>query len=274
MSEIYAFLGPALPKISALGELDAVYLPPAVEGDICRLMQLRPRVIAIIDGGYGNAAQIGHKEIMWAMEHGVHVFGGAGIGALRAVELQAFGMRGAGWVYEAFRDGALEQDDEITVAYERHDQGYRRLSEPMVNIRHALLAAAQEKVITEATCHVLTIRAKARFYAHRDWPGLLSIAEQEAGPAEVMALRDWLAQGRPDLVARDTVTLLRAIREFMAADPPPLMVPWTIANTTHWNAVRRRAVSTAGADLTDGLHSQGTRGDFAVDGDAAKRTGT
>ena len=76
-----------------------------------------------------------HKEIMWMMEHGVHVFGAAGLGALRAAELDSFGMHGAGWVYQAFRDGTLDRDDEVAVRHGTAEDGYRPLSEAMVNIR-------------------------------------------------------------------------------------------------------------------------------------------
>ena len=48
-----------------------------------------------------------HKEILWAMAQGIHVFGGASIGALRAAELDVFGMKGIGRIYEDFRDGVL-----------------------------------------------------------------------------------------------------------------------------------------------------------------------
>ena len=41
------------------------------------------------------------------MAQGIHVFGAASIGALRAAELDAFGMRGIGRIYEDFRDGVL-----------------------------------------------------------------------------------------------------------------------------------------------------------------------
>ena len=51
---------------------------------------------------------------------GVHVFGAASMGALRAAELDGFGMRGIGRIYAAYRDGywpgydePFEDDDEV-----------------------------------------------------------------------------------------------------------------------------------------------------------------
>ena len=105
MNEIYVFLGPTLAEKEARAELDAVYLPPVSAGDVYRLWRRRPRAIGIVDGYFDRVPAVWHKEIMWMMEHGVHVFGGAGLGALRAAELDSFGMHGVGWVYQAFRQG-------------------------------------------------------------------------------------------------------------------------------------------------------------------------
>lgn len=96
MSEVYVFLGPTLAVADAKAELDAVYLPPVSAGDICRLGPRSPRVIGIVDGYFEHVPAVWHKEIMWIMERGVHVFGSASMGALRAAELETFGMRGAG----------------------------------------------------------------------------------------------------------------------------------------------------------------------------------
>ncbi len=129
MSEIYVFLGPTLAEKDAKAELDAVYLPPASAGDVYRLWRRRPRVIGIVDGYFDRVPAVWHKEIMWTMERGVHVFGGASMGALRAAELETFGMRGVGWVYRAFRKGTLDRDDEVAVRHGAAEDGYREHGE-------------------------------------------------------------------------------------------------------------------------------------------------
>ena len=50
------------------------------------------------------------------MSQGIHVFGSASMGALRA-ELCPFGMVGVGRIFEAYRDGELEDDDEVAVIH-------------------------------------------------------------------------------------------------------------------------------------------------------------
>jgi hypothetical protein len=242
MNEIYVFLGPTLAEKDARAELDAVYLPPASAGDVYRLWRRRPRAIGIIDGYFDRVPAVWHKEIMWAMERGVHVFGAAGLGGLRAAELDSFGMRGVGWVYQAFREGTLDRDDEVAVRHATAGDGYRPLSEAMVNIRRTLAAAEQRGIVSAATAGLLVTAGTALFYPERTWPELLRVAEAtRAGAAELDALRRWLPAGRVDQQAADAVAMLREMRGFLAADPAPQQVSWTMADTAMWEVAKRRA---------------------------------
>jgi hypothetical protein len=242
MNEIYVFLGPTLAEKDARAELDAVYLPPVSAGDVYRLWRWRPRAIGIVDGYFDRAPAVWHKEIMWMMESGVHVFGAAGLGALRAAELDSFGMHGVGWVYQAFRDESLDRDDEVAVRHATADDGYRPLSEAMVNIRRTLVAAEQQGIISAATVGILVTAGTALFYHDRTWPELLrAAAATRADAAELDALRRWLPAGRIDQQAADAVAMLREMRGFLAADPAPQQVSWSMAPTAMWEVAKRRA---------------------------------
>ena len=93
-----------------------------------------PQAIGIIDGYFQWAPAVWHKEILWAIQQGVHVFGAASMGALRAAELAPFGMRGVGRIFEAYRDGVLpgsgdepfEDDDEVAVVHGPAGERVRR----------------------------------------------------------------------------------------------------------------------------------------------------
>src|ERR1700687_1751155 len=141
------FVGPTISSqevsevLDVSGMIDAVCLPPASQGDVYRASLQWPSAIGIIDGYFERVPAVWHKEILWAMSQGIHVFGSASMGALRAAELAAFGMTGVGAIFEAYRDGLLEDDDEVAVAHGLAEDGYRPLSEAMVNIRATLAAA-------------------------------------------------------------------------------------------------------------------------------------
>lgn len=138
---IFVFLGPTLPVAEARRILDATYLPPVSMGDVYALMKRQPKVIAIIDGLFQRVPAVWHKEILFALSRGVRVFGSSSMGALRAAELHTFGMEGAGQVFEAYRDGLYEDDDEVAVIHSPEEFGYRQLSEAMVNLRAGLRRA-------------------------------------------------------------------------------------------------------------------------------------
>src|SRR5271157_5600425 len=132
---VIVFTGPTLTPQEVRQVIDAECLPPVSQGDVYRAALRRPRVIGIIDGYFERMPAVWHKEILWALSQGIHVFGAASMGALRAAELAPFGMKGIGSIYEAFHSGELEDDDEVAVAHGDESTGYRSTSEAMVNIR-------------------------------------------------------------------------------------------------------------------------------------------
>ena len=94
---VYVFTGPyAAADEAARACSTPSYLPPVSQGDVYRVALERPRAIGIIDGYFERVPAVWHKEILWAMTQGIHVFGSASMGALRAAELEAFGMEGVG----------------------------------------------------------------------------------------------------------------------------------------------------------------------------------
>src|SRR6266545_2055919 len=171
--DVYVFIGPTLSADAARTELDAIFLPPVSQGDIYSLCRKRPLAIGIVDGYFERIPAVWHKEILWAMSEGVHVFGAASMGALRAAELHAFGMVGVGRVFEAYRAGDLEDDDEVAVIHGPAATGYRPASDAMVNIRQTLAAALSAKIIGQDTHRRLVKLAKGLFYADRHYPMLL-----------------------------------------------------------------------------------------------------
>jgi hypothetical protein len=214
LSQVFVFLGPTMPVAQAREHLDAVFLPPVVMGDVHRLVARRPRAIAIVDGCFQRTPAVWHKEILHALDEGIPVYGAASMGALRAAELTTFGMRGVGRIYQAYRDGRLEDDDEVALAHGDAEDGYRPLSEPMVNVRYALETARDEGLIGADRCERLIRFAKTLYYPDRCWPALFAQARLEGFPAgELEALVARLSRpDRPDLKRQDTLLLFEELR--------------------------------------------------------------
>lgn len=132
-----AFVGPSIPsaRIPSAVRERVTLLPPVKQGDVLRVVEAGATHVGIIDGYFDHVPSVWHKEILLAMERGVVVCGAASMGALRAAELGSFGMIGVGRVFEMFRDGVLEDDDEVALVHGPPDHDFRPMSEAMVNLR-------------------------------------------------------------------------------------------------------------------------------------------
>lgn len=219
---IHVFLGPTLAVEEAKEILDANYLPPASLGDVFHVVATTDaQVIGIVDGNFHDVPSVWHKELLWALNQGVHVVGAASMGALRAAELADFGMVGTGRIFEAYRDGVLhpygdpfENDDEVAVIHAPAELGYRPLSDALVDIRCTLDVASREGVISATLRDQLVACGKSLYYPSRSYETILDAALDRGGPAcELERLRGWLPQGRVDQKKNDALAMLAGIRD-------------------------------------------------------------
>ncbi|MGH3632568.1 MAG: TfuA-like protein, partial [Mycobacterium sp.] len=162
-----------------------------------------------------------HKEILFALNRGIRVYGCSSMGAIRAAELADCGMVGIGGIFRSYRDGTCTDDDEVAVAHADHEHSYRALSTPMVTIRRILSAAACKKIVTEETAATLVVIAKQLFYADRHW-GTLIERGRAAGleNADLSALRTFVRGNSPDPKRDDAIEALRSIDRAGSSAPP------------------------------------------------------
>jgi hypothetical protein len=251
---ICIFTGPTLPPAEAATILEAEYLPPAAIGDVYKAARMRPWAIGIIDGFFEATPSVWHKEVLWAMAQGIHVFGASSMGALRAAELADFGMVGVGAIFQAYRDGTLEDDDEVAVVHGPPELGYVQLNEAMVNIRATIGKAAEDGVLSAPTAEALIGIAKALYYKQRSYERLLAEAAARRLPAEELArLKAWLPANQINQKRLDAVAMLRAIGEAQAAAPAPKAVSYVFEHTTLWESVERQfgSAESAGGDRNE-----------------------
>jgi hypothetical protein len=167
LTPIAVFLGPSLDFSVAQELLDANYYPPAKMGDIYRLLGTGVTTIILIDGIFHTSPSIWQREILEAIRHGIKVIGASSMGALRAAELHLFGMVGRGTIFEWYRDGIINGDDEVALNYVDESMRFRALSEPLVNIRFNLLKAVSKGYITQEECDRLITYVKQFCYWKR-----------------------------------------------------------------------------------------------------------
>ncbi|MBB4682897.1 TfuA-like protein [Amycolatopsis jiangsuensis] len=214
---MHVFLGPTLSGPQALSCLpEAVLHPPVAHGDLLRHRFTRGDMVVLVDGYYHHSASVRHKEILALLQAGVQVVGCASMGAIRAAELHPYGMLGRGVVFEQYRDGVLEGDDEVAVMHGEAPE-YRKLTVALVAVRHAAEAARRAGVFSAAAARSVVEGAESCHYTERTWQAL------EAGNEDVARLRAFLARDAraADVKAADTLDTLTAIArgELPPADP-------------------------------------------------------
>lgn len=240
MNEVIVFVGPSLPLAEARRHLHASYFGPAALGDVARAVRRSPFAIGLIDGRFESVPAVWHKEILWALCSGIHVFGAASMGALRAAELSAFGMRGVGRIFSEVESGTIEDDDEVAVAHGSSESGYVASSEPLVNVRYTLESARLHQVITRDESTWLVSLARQMFYPDRTYPSLFRAAKAAGLEAErLQALERFVEEHRVDQKRADAIELLAAIKSTLSRAEPPPPRPYTLAHTDAWDALKR-----------------------------------
>jgi len=211
MPGIVVFLGPSLSRDRAVQILDADYRPPARRGDIYQAARTGAEIILLIDGVFFQECSVAHKEVIYALDAGAKVLGASSMGALRASELDVYGMEGVGRIYQAYKSGHLVSDDEVALVFDPFS--YEPASEPLVNIRFNLDLAWQKGVISAASRDRLFRCAQAQYFPDRSYERMLTDAAKWVDEEEMQRFREFLAKEGRDFKMEDAVQALQRARE-------------------------------------------------------------
>ena len=201
MPEALLFAGP-----SACGVDPALFaaagvrlLPPVRRGDVDRIVRCQgePGVLVVCDGVFQVAPAVSHAELCAALDAGWQVWGVSSLGAIRAHELRAEGMRGFGHVYEQFARFDDFTDDEMCLIHVP-DPPYFPVTEALVNVRHALAQRGREDGIDAAAAQALVDGLRALWFGDRTPARIreLLVAAIGVAPARADRFLAWLRQNR------------------------------------------------------------------------------
>lgn len=241
MKRIVVFLGPSLPIAEAKAILNAVYLPPAKQSDLLSAVTTyKPDIIALIDGVFLNDPSVWHKEILYALEQGVAVYGASSMGALRAAETEAFGMVGVGEIYRMYATGELMDDDEVVMVHGLEDTGYRPLSEPMVNVRATFQRAKEEEIIDEKLYEQLVAIAKSIYFAERTFASIFrKAATAGIAPNKLEEIGQFVKEKYFNLKRQDALLLLETLRD-LPENLPSVKPNFTLARNQFFTSLYNR----------------------------------
>lgn len=223
MNQLAVYIGPTLSgrEVRAIAPM-AKILPPVEGGSLARGQWRAGDVVVLIDGYYRDRPAVRHKEIMQLTADGVHVVGAASMGALRAAELDGFGVRGVGEVYQMYKSGEIDGDDEVAVQHLAETPGYELSSIALVNLRWACRQAVAEGVAGPDTACRLLAAAKGLVFYERTWPRIQAELGRDGDPdPRLEALVRYCRDGHHDVKASDARLAVSTGRNLLAAAPAP-----------------------------------------------------
>ena len=255
------FLGPSL-SLAEARELcpDAEFHPPVRFGDLYTLACDPPGQVLIVDGVFYDATPVWQREILELLQEGWRVLGAASMGALRALELEPYGMIGLGTVFDWYRSGRIEGDDEVALMHASAETGYRPVTLPLVDVRHVLAGLEEQGALTPAQVAAVLRAFKHTGFQARTRSALMDLVRAEGG--DIAAVRDRLSDRAHSLKAQDTRLALRVLAGQLR--PPADRVRWPapLPPPVHPEAaLQRRMYPLAGRSLqvADALQAMARR---------------
>lgn len=209
------FIGPSLPNACDIAAEDIDIRSPACQGDVMQAVAEGATAIGLVDGQFGTAAPVWHKELLFALSKDIPVYGAASMGALRAAECAAYGMTGIGRIFEDYASGRRVDDADVALIYGPAELGYPPLSVPLVNAE-ATIANMQRLLLMDATqCQRLHSAAGKLFFKRRNWKSIAELAD-----IEIDTVRRALKLASVDQKKLDAIALLDAFRNILPRSLP------------------------------------------------------
>jgi TfuA protein len=218
MGKPIIFLGPSLSHEKARKIFDADYRPPARKGDFLRLaadFDVVEMAIGFVDGVFLQDYPPTPIEVYHlARKNGVLLVGAASLGALRAVELEKFGMVGIGKIFQLYKTGKVNADDEVAVTF-ASEGDYQLQSEAMIDIRYNLYLAHKKGVINEKAKSMLVRLAKEIYFPHRKYTYILEEARNRYPilESEINSFGRYIRSNRKSLKEMDAIRLVKYLKE-------------------------------------------------------------
>jgi len=238
-AETIVFAGPSIHGLSPPPSAELSIRRPASCGDILTATLAGAKRIGLIDGVFGGATAVWHKEILHALQAGVAVFGSSSMGALRAAECAGFGMIGIGEIFADYAAGRRFADADVAVLHAPAEFDFRPLTVALVDAEASIEEAYRADALPRAIYERLLFCATSMHFSKRTWPDVIAAATQSA--AEASIARSAIERFERSVKREDAALLLQGLRRFTEGDAPPTPA-FTFARSVFFDALERRVV--------------------------------
>ncbi|MGC1928133.1 MAG: TfuA-like protein, partial [Candidatus Nitrosopolaris sp.] len=140
------------------------------------------------------------------------VLGGASLGALRAVELEKYGMIGIGKIFELYKKNKITADDEVAVTFTAETQQLQ--SEAMIDIRYNLFIALRKGVIDKNTRRAAVKVAKSIYFPDRNYEDIIDETKRRYPSFSdyLESFRSYISKNRQSLKEQDAIKLVKYVK--------------------------------------------------------------
>lgn len=207
------YLGPSLSHEKAKKILDADYRSPAKKGDLLNLLTIESSEkikIGLVDAVFLQDYPPPPIEVYQLVSRPdrFQVFGASSLGALRAVELEKYGMVGIGKIFGFYKRKILDADDEVAVTFDQYQNNL--ISEALIDIRYNLFLACKFEIIDKTVKKKMLKIAKKTYFPYRTYENIIS-QTLERYPhflGQINLFKTFIASNRKSLKERDAIELL------------------------------------------------------------------
>lgn len=223
------FIGPSLNHDKARRIFQADYRAPAKKGDLMMLLTSysnsteepnSTNFVGLVDGLFLQDYPPTPIEVYQLLSNkNFHVVGGASIGALRAIELEKFGMVGIGKIFELFRNGATDADDEVAVTFQQGAGGDIQ-SEAMIDIRFNLFVACRKQIIADRVKRAIAKTAKSIYFPYRNYTHVLEQTRLDFPElsTQLDSFSAYINENRLSLKEHDAIKVVEYIKDAYEKD--------------------------------------------------------
>jgi hypothetical protein len=130
-------------------------------------------------------------------------------------------MEGIGEIYALYKRGRIDGDDEVAVLHADEHEGYRPLTDALINLRLNLRRATARQVISARTASAVLEHARRLSFSERTREAILAGAERLGSPREELeSLWHFLRCEAVDLKRDDALALVRTVADRLAGSRP------------------------------------------------------
>jgi hypothetical protein len=201
----------SIKEVRTLVDTDKILIKPPIQREDLENLGSAYKNIYIVDGVFHTELSISPREILNKLKQGYKVYGGSSMGALRAAELDLYGMIGIGSIYEMYKSGEINSDAEVALSC--NPENYYPLSEPLINIRYAIKLAYEKHLIkSNHQENMLKALLKVHFY-ELNYAEVFKTAKKIWPPNIAQLFQEFIKKNKKDLdlKRKDALKVIRVI---------------------------------------------------------------